>query len=189
MATDSDLVDHGTGAGSLCLDFANTVDWHASDHPTDTLQGFGGLVEWSERRGLLSSDEAKALLASVEAQKEVGMLVVSEAGTLREAIYRLFASAWRGRAARQKDLDTLNSYLSKGMSMAKLALEDGSFHWGWKHDVHTPDVMLWPIARDAAELLTSDKLGMVKECANEEEGCGWLFLDESRSGNRVWCSM
>jgi len=41
------------------------------------------------------------------------------------------------------------------------------------------------VARSAAELLTSQKLGRVKVCAGE--GCGWIFLDESRNGSRRWC--
>jgi predicted RNA-binding Zn ribbon-like protein len=44
---------------------------------------------------------------------------------------------------------------------------------------------LWSVARSAAELLTSPKLGRVKVCAGE--GCGWIFLDESRNSSRRWC--
>jgi predicted RNA-binding Zn ribbon-like protein len=49
--------------------------------------------------------------------------------------------------------------------------------------------MLYPIANSAAMLLTSEDLGRVRECANEEEGCGSLFLDCSKSQSRRWCSM
>ena len=44
---------------------------------------------------------------------------------------------------------------------------------------------LWPVARSAADLLTSPKFGRVKVCAGE--GCGWLFLDASRNASRRWC--
>jgi predicted RNA-binding Zn ribbon-like protein len=47
--------------------------------------------------------------------------------------------------------------------------------------------LLWRIARSAAELLTDDQLARVKLCAMPD--CGWLFLDDSRAGNRRWCSM
>jgi predicted RNA-binding Zn ribbon-like protein len=33
--------------------------------------------------------------------------------------------------------------------------------------------------------LTSAKLGRVKVCGGE--GCGWMFLDESRNASRKWC--
>jgi len=189
MAEDNSVLDHGSDSGALSLDFANTIDWHASPHPKDTLRGYGDLVEWSRRRSILTSGEAAELTAEAEVRRELGIEVMVEAARLREAIYRLFSGAWHGRPAREDDLEILNGHLSKGMSMARVASQGGSFRWGWKCDKRTPDMMLWPIARSAAELLTSERIGQVKECANEEEGCGWLFLDTSRSGNRVWCSM
>jgi len=189
MAKDNSLLDHGSGSGALSLDFANTIDWHASAHPEDTLRGYSDLVEWSKRRDILTSGEAAELLTGADAQRKVGIEVMAEAARLREAIYRLFSDSCHGRVAREEDLETLNRHLSKGMSMARVALEAGSFRWGWRCDKRTPDMMLWPIARNAAELLTTERIQLVKECANEEEGCGWLFLDTSRSGNRVWCSM
>ena len=189
MAKDKDVVDHGSGSGAPALDFANTMDWHASDHPTETLHGYGDLVEWSRRRGIISAHDAEMLVAAAAGRGETGSAVMKEAAQLRESVYRLFSDAWHKRPAREEDLKVLNAQLSKGMSAARVAAEEGAFRWGWKCDERTPDVMLWPIARDAAEMLTSDRLAQVKECANEAEGCGWLFLDTSRSGNRVWCSM
>jgi predicted RNA-binding Zn ribbon-like protein len=46
---------------------------------------------------------------------------------------------------------------------------------------------LWPIVLAAAELLTSAGRARVRECA--AHGCGWLFLDTSRSQRRRWCTM
>ena len=48
--------------------------------------------------------------------------------------------------------------------------------------------MLWPVAHSAAELLISDDLDRVKQCA-DDRGCGWLFVDTSRNRSRRWCSM
>jgi predicted RNA-binding Zn ribbon-like protein len=47
--------------------------------------------------------------------------------------------------------------------------------------------MLWPVVRDAADLLTSKELNRVGRCADER--CGWLFVDTSRNRSRRWCSM
>jgi predicted RNA-binding Zn ribbon-like protein len=46
---------------------------------------------------------------------------------------------------------------------------------------------LWPIARDAAELLASERLEYVRACASKT--CEWLFLDESKNHRRRWCDM
>ena len=35
----------------LCLDFANTLDWHASDHPEESLHSYGDLVNWAADGG------------------------------------------------------------------------------------------------------------------------------------------
>ena len=64
-----------------------------------------------------------------------------------------------------------------------------AYVWAWERggeDGGGPlERPLWPVARSAAELLTSAKLGRVKVCGGE--GCGWMFLDESRNASRKWC--
>jgi len=50
------------------------------------------------------------------------------------------------------------------------------------------DRPLWPVARAAADLLQSEQLERVGECA-DDRGCGYLFLDTSRNHSRRWCSM
>lgn len=47
--------------------------------------------------------------------------------------------------------------------------------------------MLWPVARSAAELLTSPDAQRVRECALRS--CSWLFVDRSRNRRRRWCDM
>jgi predicted RNA-binding Zn ribbon-like protein len=47
--------------------------------------------------------------------------------------------------------------------------------------------MLWPLAWSATELLGSDDVGRLKECAQDD--CRWLFLDLSKNRSRRWCSM
>jgi len=47
--------------------------------------------------------------------------------------------------------------------------------------------LLAPTLWSAADLLVGPQLQRVRQCANP--ACGWLFLDNSKSGNRRWCSM
>ncbi len=172
----------------LCLEFADMVDWRTSDHPTDPMGEYSSLVEWSKKKGLVTGNEEKKLIDFWRNHKSSGDKVTKQAYELREAIYRIFSAVAHGRRADPKDVDTLNEHI--GRSMTKLALEtDGeSYGWGWKEHF-SPDMMLWPIADSAAELLTSEDLNRVRECANEEQGCGSLFLDESKSQTKKWCSM
>jgi predicted RNA-binding Zn ribbon-like protein len=48
--------------------------------------------------------------------------------------------------------------------------------------------LLAPIAWSAADLMTGARAQRVRQC-EDNKGCGWLFLDESRAGTRRWCSM
>jgi predicted RNA-binding Zn ribbon-like protein len=48
--------------------------------------------------------------------------------------------------------------------------------------------LLKPIAWSAAGLLTGPRAERVKQC-QDERGCGWLLIDESRAQNRRWRSM
>ena len=189
MVEEATGVEHGTGSGTLCLDFANTVDWHSSSKPKDTLGGYAGLLEWSRLQGLVSPAEAASLVDKSSERAKERDATMADAVTLREAIYRLFSAGAHGKAPAEGDLDVLNDHLARGLSRARVRSHSGGYRWGWDSGDRPLGMMLWPIARSAAELLTSENYQRVKECANEEEGCGWLFLDTSRSQNRVWCSM
>jgi predicted RNA-binding Zn ribbon-like protein len=74
-------------------------------------------------------------------------------------------------------------------SFQHLKLVPGKGRFEWKFDIpeHELFAPLWPIARDAAELLASDRLEFLHACASKT--CEWLFLDESKNHRRRWCDM
>jgi len=170
----------------LCLDFTDEVDWRTSDHPQDKLDSYARLLKWSGEHGILSAKQEGLLDRATS--KEESTRVLADAVRLREVIYRIFSAVAHKRKADSKDLVILNEYLSKGLSRLRIAEGGSSYAWDWNENV-SPDMMLYPIASSAASLLTSDDLSRVRECANEEEGCGSLFLDCSKSQSRKWCSM
>src|SRR3546814_4576011 len=45
------LGDYRPAGGALCLDFANTVDWHDSDHTVELLSNAGSLSAWTRIAG------------------------------------------------------------------------------------------------------------------------------------------
>jgi hypothetical protein len=49
-------------AGALCLDFAKTVEWHASANPEERPRAYGDFVAWSRRAELLTDPQAARLL-------------------------------------------------------------------------------------------------------------------------------
>ena len=170
----------------LCLDFTDVVDWRTSDHPKDPFDSYAKLLRWSSEHRILSGKQEAMLYRGTS--NEESDRVLAEAIGLREAIYRIFSAVAHKRKAEPKDLGILNEYLARGLSRVRVAEGEGTYGWQWSDKV-SPDMMLYPIASSAAGLLTSDDLGRVRECANEEEGCGSLFLDCSKSQTRRWCSM
>ena len=175
-------------AGDLCLDFSNTAEWHASAHPLESLSAYADLVSWSRARGLVSAGEASPLLAEAARQPEEAARILAKAIDLRETIYRIFSSLAHDEKPAVTDLEELNAILAQAMGRARVVPLDAGFGWSWSREEPVLDKMLWPIARSAADLLTSDRIERVGQCA-DDRGCGWLFIDTSRNCSRQWCSM
>lgn len=173
---------------SLCLDFANTVDWHASDHPEEQLNTYTDLVSWANHVGVLTDREARYLSREAAHRPADAAAVLEKAVTLREAIYRVFSAVAGGRSPEAGDITALNAVMPRALARLQVVQTTGGFAWGWTGDKSELDRMLWPLARSVADLLTSDKLDRVGQCANDR-GCGWLFLDMSRNRSRRWCDM
>jgi predicted RNA-binding Zn ribbon-like protein len=70
--------------------------------------------------------------------------------------------------------------------MAQLRV-DPALAWTWADEAERLDSPLWPIARQAAELLVTEQRRRVHECAADD--CRWLFLDTSKNRSRRWCDM
>ena len=168
---------------SLCLDFANTLSWRTSEKPEEKLGSYAALVEWGRKAGIVSAREGHAMRKSGPTSKSM----LQRATSLRESIYRIFAARAVGRRARPSDLAMLNEIVREAMGHLQLAAEAKGFVWRWPADSDAARRILWTVARSTADLLTSDHLGAVRECAGA--GCGWLFLDLSRNRSRRWCAM
>jgi len=174
--------------GYLCLDFANTADWHASDQPQELLTSYAEFVSWSQQAHILTEKQAKRLLRQAADRPEEAMAVLIRAIALREAIYGIFAAIAHGQSPQATDLGALNAVLSEMLARSQIAPIETGFGWQWAGEDDALDRPLWSIARSAADLLTSDELQRVGQCA-DDRGCGWLFLDTSRNHTRRWCSI
>ncbi len=174
-------------AGRLSLDFANTADWHASDQPVEFLTSYSELVAWALHAGLLTKAQAQRLLDRAAAQPAQAMTILDGALELRELIYRLFSAIAQGSGPAADDLEAFNAELASALARSRIVPTADGFAWDWIGNEDALDCMLWPVVRDAADLLTSKGLERVGRCADER--CGWLFVDTSRNRSRRWCSM
>jgi predicted RNA-binding Zn ribbon-like protein len=159
----------------LCLAYANTRYWRGGAAPTEDLKTPDDLLRWTATAGTLPPALVERFLEPAS--------VFEAAIALREAIHRCFAATAAGRAPEAADLASLNAALSEAPARQRVAIG------GWEIGVRAPSVgvLLAPVLWSAADLLVGSQLNRVRQCANPE--CGWLFLDNSKSGNRRWCSM
>ena len=160
--------------GSLCLDFANSVDWSDDETElgadTDALRTPADLGRWGERLGVGGARPDGAELAS--------------ARELRGALYRIFAAKSRGEAPRPRDLAILADTHAEAAAAGRLLPDEGTVRLTWpKRDRRR---VRFAVAEDAVALLADpDRLARVHRCPGR--GCGWLFVDTS--GRRRWCTM
>jgi predicted RNA-binding Zn ribbon-like protein len=188
MTESQALTDWDFEAGLLPLDFANTAEWHASPHPDEKLRSYDDLVGWSRQAGLLAEKEAEGLVLRARRKASQADSVLEAARGLREAMYAIFSAAAAGDPPPGEAMSHFNAALAEALGRARIERAAEGFAWSWPGSGETLDGMLGPILLATAELLTSDDLERVGECA-DDRGCGYLFYDTSRNHSRRWCSM
>jgi len=174
-------------SGQLCLDFANTVEWHLSEHPTERLTSYAELIAWARSINLLPDRAAQQLLRAADQHPSEAARVLDRAVALREAIYHIFVAVAAGKSPSADDQATLNAELGRSLSKSRLVWNKANFDWGRDEDDDL-DQALWWVLRSTTNLLTSEDIQRVGVCA-DDRGCGWLFYDTSRNRTRQWCSM
>ncbi len=174
-------------SGHLCLDFINTIDPRHGDHTHEYLTSYAALMAWCRYVNLFTDDRESQLLQAAEHRPAIASAAFHRALGLREALYAIFSASMNAKKPGVEDLNVLNDILREGMARASIRIVGQSFAWTWGTE-SAPDSLLWPIARSAAELLSSDEVKQVRECPGDD-GCGWLFIDTSRNHRRRWCSM
>ena len=170
---------------NLSLDFVNTVGNISSENPTEKLNSFSDLIEWSKQGKLISDKEAINMLGECEKRSAESEKIFQRVLRLRKSVYDIFRSIIYREEISDKDLTVLNSELSLAMSKAEIFRHEGELIWGWKNV--SLERILFLITRNAAQLLTSSDLEKLKCCSGES--CGWLFYDTSKNNRRQWCDM
>ncbi len=174
--------------GSLCLDFANTLDERRTPRPRELLTGYARLVDWGVQAGAVSSAAGAALLRRAGRHPAAADAALREAIALRETFFLLCSSMAAGRPVPARALSALDRALPRALAARSVRRRGRDLVWDWRRrrprDLRE---ILWPVVWSAAELLTSAGRLRIRECAGAR--CRWLFVDASRSGTRRWCDM
>ena len=179
--------DFELSAGRLCLDLPNTLNRRPTAEPRELLTSYGHLVAWARLAGLVDDGQAAALLGEAANRPTEATRVLRRAVALREAIYAAMHAVVEDEPVPDAALATINAEAARASARARIVATDGGFAWGWDGAGPALDRPLWPVARSAAELLTSSELPQVRECA--ADNCAWLFIDTSKNRSRRWCDM
>jgi predicted RNA-binding Zn ribbon-like protein len=177
-------------AGNVCLDFVNTLDDRPTQ-PKELLQTYLDLARFGEDAGLLDSTQADQLYRRSYHEPVQAQEVLLWSRELREAIHDVFWAVINKRPVPPLALARLNADAqgaAQRMSLVPIERGPNKGGFGWKYDdLRAFDRVLWPIARAAADLLTSDQLPYVRACSSKT--CEWFFLDTSKNHHRRWCDM
>jgi predicted RNA-binding Zn ribbon-like protein len=160
----------------LAVDFVNTELFEASAR-IDLLSSDAALMAWARASGLAEFASA-ARGAELRLDRRVR--------PLRAALRSIFEARIEGRRPAADALGLLNDLLTSPRRAAPLRFVQDVFVREPAR-LETPGEVLRQVAEDAAELLSSDPLGLLRRCANHH--CILLFYDASKSGRRRWCSM
>jgi predicted RNA-binding Zn ribbon-like protein len=173
--------------GILCLDFANTLAGARGGSTRELLTHYRHLADWSRMVGTISRAQAKALGERAEEVPARAEEVLARAVALREAIFRVVAGYIAKRVPPARDLALIATETATAIAHATLLPAATRFEWVFVNAPLELDAPLWPIARSASDLLTSDRIHRVRECASDT--CTWLFYDSSKNHSRRWCDM
>jgi predicted RNA-binding Zn ribbon-like protein len=172
--------------GSCVLDFTNTVVGRLTAKPADHIGDYDALLVWARHAGVIDDSEQMACSA-VCASPAKAVASHRRAIALREALYGIFSAVAEKRSPPPGDVRALDREVHRAAHAFRLVADEGSAVWKWSPA--DPSLPLARVALAAARLLTDDPPPRVRSCTGAQQGCGWLFIDSSRSGTRRWCSM
>ncbi|MFZ5964256.1 CGNR zinc finger domain-containing protein [Thalassococcus sp. BH17M4-6] len=153
---------------NLSLDFINTADWNgAGEVIHEKLAAPDDIEIWLDKLGIRG-------LAS-----PLGNLSLEELRAYRRDMREVVLSLYRGHAPKPERLQQVLSPMCDGPSLVPQASGIG----------YAPTATLQQlVAMHAASMFSAPATRkQLKMCRGDD--CGWFFLDQSKTGRRVWCCM
>ncbi|MFT4042700.1 MAG: CGNR zinc finger domain-containing protein [Gordonia sp. (in: high G+C Gram-positive bacteria)] len=158
--------------GALPLNLVETV--HEWDHEcVDRIDGPVTWNNWLSEAGLPVPE------------RDIDDGVLAEMRVLREAIALVARSIVAKREISSESIDTVNRFAV--LPLPPLLLARGSQELvAVRSTAFTHRDVLIHLAQQAVELFSGPKASRIRECA--EPACPTLFVDNSQSGTKMWCS-
>jgi predicted RNA-binding Zn ribbon-like protein len=173
--------------GHPALDLVNTVTARNTPTPIDWLDGYPRLLEWARLANVVDETRLHTLGKQATRHAADAARALERIKQLREALHVIYVAVVSDVRAPTAALEQLETAWKDAQSNLRLAhlgdrietLLDAE-HSGLEWIRHS-------IALSAVELLRALPRGRARICDGEH--CGWLFVDTSKGGQRVWCDM
>ncbi len=172
--------------GAPCLDFVNTVGFHTGN-PSEKLKEFGDLVRWAHEAEIIDQSVVDELHAFSETCPKEASKILERARAFRRTLFRLFDTRQKNESPKEVDLTALNETLRAYPMRLKVSLQGVDCSCQRESGPTNDARLLGPVAWSAAELLASDQIRLVRQCASAT--CGWFFVDTTKNHSRRWCMM
>ncbi|HTU64635.1 MAG TPA: ABATE domain-containing protein [Steroidobacteraceae bacterium] len=172
-------------AGHIALDFANTVTARDTA-PRDWLDGYARLLDWAVKAGVVYAAAATRLGAIADRSPREAAAALGRARKVREALHDICVALLTRKDASAAALEELESAWKRAAARAHMT---GKGLLRLQPDAETSglDLPLDLVVFAAVDLLGELDADRTRVCRGHD--CGWLFIDSSKGGRRVWCDM
>jgi len=169
--------------GDAALDFLNTRPLRGGKDQ-EQLINFAHLLRWARAVGIVDPEDDR--LERFFDRPE-GAAALAAACALREAFRTALAAVAADEPPPANLTKLVNHALGARNGSMTLTGAWPSFHCGFSGPLETPHHLLAAIAERIAALLSSGRIDRVRLCRSGN--CVLWFLDTTRNGSRLWCSM
>jgi predicted RNA-binding Zn ribbon-like protein len=174
-------------SGHPALDLVNTVTARNTATPRDWLDGYPRLLEWA-RLANVTEDEVLTLLGKLATDSpQYAARALTRLKQFREVLHIAYVGLILGTRVPQGVLDELGEIGGEAHSQLRLEYYDNRVVPRVSIERSGLDLIRDALAAGAIELLQSLPTDRARVCRGS--ACGWLFLDSSKGGQRVWCDM
>ena len=171
--------------GHLALDLANTVT--ARDTiPRDWLVDFHVACDWAQLTKAFPVSELARLRSLAAAHSRSAREALTRLCELRECVHDGVACQIASARIPVAVVRLLEKHWKDAAAAASFD-QAGVLAPRWTTGASGLDLIRHTVAWQAIALLGSEVLARTRVCAGSD--CGWLFVDTSKSGRRIWCDM
>ena len=173
-------------AGHVALDFANTVTARDTT-PRDWLDGYARLLDWARMAGVIDDTVATRLGTAADRSPREAAAALGRARKVREALHDVCVALLRGSAPPEAALSEVEAAWKRAAARGRLASYKRQLRLAPELASSGLDLPLDVVIFEAMGLLAELDADRTRVCRGHD--CGWLFVDTSKSGRRVWCDM